>query len=73
MAQMVEALAPDPRITAIGLHIEGLPDVAAFARAAQIARELRKPVIALKTGRSEQGAKVAHEPHVIAGRRRHAL
>src|SRR5207249_8887257 len=30
-----------------------------FARAAERARELRKPVIALKTGRSEQGAKVA--------------
>ena len=39
---MVEALAADPRITAIGLHIEGLPDVAAFARAAAIARDQRK-------------------------------
>jgi len=59
MAQMVEAFAHDERITAIGLHIEGLTDVAAFARAAAIARDCRKPVIALKTGRSEQGAKVA--------------
>jgi acetate---CoA ligase (ADP-forming) len=59
MAQMLEALARDARITAIGLHIEGLKDVVAFARAAGIARQLRKPVIALKTGRSEQGARVA--------------
>ena len=59
MAQMLEALARDERITAIGLHIEGLTDVAAFARAAEVARKLKKPVIALKTGRSEQGAKVA--------------
>lgn len=59
MAQMLEALARDERITAIGLHIEGLPDVAAFARAAEVARKFKKPVIALKTGRSEQGAKVA--------------
>ena len=59
MAQMLEALAHDERITAIGLHIEGLTDVAAFARAAEVARKLKKPVIALKTGRSEQGAKVA--------------
>ncbi len=59
MARMVEALATDDRITAIGLHIEGLPDVTAFARAAMIAREYRKPIIALKTGRSVQGAKVA--------------
>jgi acetate---CoA ligase (ADP-forming) len=59
MARMLEALAEDPRVTAIGLHIEGLTDVAAFARAAATARALKKPVIALKTGRSEQGAKVA--------------
>lgn len=59
MARMLEALAADPRITAIGLHIEGLTDVSAFARAAAAARDARKPVIALKTGRSEQGAKVA--------------
>ena len=59
MAQMLEALARDERVTAIGLHIEGLTDVAAFARAAEVARRLKKPVIALKTGRSEQGAKVA--------------
>lgn len=58
MAQMLEALALDERITAIGLHIEGLKDIEAFARAAAIARDNRKPVIALKTGRSEQGAKV---------------
>ena len=59
MAEMVEALARDDRITAIGLHLEGLPDVQAFARAALTARQHRKPIIALKTGRSEQGAKVA--------------
>ncbi len=59
MAQMLETLAADARITAIGLHIEGLPDIASFARAAGVARASRKPVVALKTGRSEQGAKVA--------------
>ncbi|MBC8038702.1 MAG: acetate--CoA ligase family protein [Rhizobiales bacterium] len=59
VAQMLETLARDKRITAIGLHIEGLPDIPAFARAAAVAREFRKPVVALKTGRSAQGAKVA--------------
>jgi acyl-CoA synthetase (NDP forming) len=58
MAQMLQALAADERVTAIGLHIEGLKDIPAFARAAAFARARRKPVIALKTGRSEQGAKV---------------
>ena len=59
IAQMLAALSQDERITAIGLHIEGLKDIPAFANAAEIARHNRKPVIALKTGRSEQGAKVA--------------
>ncbi len=58
MSRMIEHLATDPRITAIGLHIEGLKDVAHFSRAALAARAARKPVVVLKTGRSEQGAKV---------------
>lgn len=59
MHDMVETLSADPRISAIGLHVEGLPDVAAFARAAAIARQRKVPIVVLKTGRSEQGAKVA--------------
>ncbi|NNF79682.1 MAG: acetate--CoA ligase family protein [Rhizobiales bacterium] len=57
MAELLSHLADDPRVSAIGLHIEGLQDVQAFALAAAKARHNRKPVIALKTGRSEQGAK----------------
>ena len=59
MHDMVETLSADPRISAIGLHVEGLPDVPAFARAAAIARKRQVPIVVLKTGRSEQGAKVA--------------
>ncbi|MFM8748290.1 MAG: acetate--CoA ligase family protein [Aestuariivirga sp.] len=59
MHDMVEALSADPRISAIGLHVEGLPDVPAFARAASLARRRKVPIVVLKTGRSEQGAKVA--------------
>jgi acetate---CoA ligase (ADP-forming) len=59
MHDMVETLSADPRISAIGLHVEGLPDVSAFARAAAIARKRKVPIVVLKTGRSEQGAKVA--------------
>ena len=58
MTRMLEALCTDDRITAIGLHIEGLTDIPAFAKAAELARHHKKPIIALKTGRSEQGAKV---------------
>ena len=59
MHDMVETLSADPRISAIGLHVEGLPNVAAFAKAAAIARQRKVPIVVLKTGRSEQGAKVA--------------
>ena len=51
--------SPATRASCHRPHIEGLTDVAAFARAAEVARKRKKPVIALKTGRSEQGAKVA--------------
>jgi len=53
------ALAADPRITGIGLHIEALTDSRAFAVAAGMAAERGIPVVALKTGSSEQGAAIA--------------
>jgi acyl-CoA synthetase (NDP forming) len=59
IAAAVDALAPDPRITAIGLHVEGLRDPTAFAAAAALAQAARKPVVVLKTGRSPQGARIA--------------
>ncbi len=59
MADMVEFLSADDRITAIGLHIEGLNDLPAFAIACEAARQRKKPIVVLKTGKSEQGAKVA--------------
>ncbi len=59
MAQMVEFLSADDRVTAIGLHIEGLNNLPAFAAACEAARQRKKPVVVLKTGKSEQGAKVA--------------
>ncbi len=55
----VEALADDPRVSAIGIHLEGVPDVGAFARAARAALAAGKPLVALKSGRSRQGARTA--------------
>lgn len=54
----IEALLEDPRVTAIGLHIEGLSDVAAFSRAAHKALQRGIPVIALKAGSSTIGARL---------------
>jgi acetate---CoA ligase (ADP-forming) len=59
MAALLDGLVDDQRVSAVGLHIEGLKDVPAFAAAAAKAFAARKPVVVLKTGRSEQGAKVA--------------
>src|SRR5215813_11466610 len=59
LADYVDALAEDPHVNAIGLYIEGLTDVPAFARAALKAVEKGKPIVAVKVGRSELGAKLA--------------
>jgi acetyl-CoA synthetase len=58
MPEIIEALLNDPRVTAIGLHIEGLDDVAAFSRAAVKAHARRVPLVALKSGSSDLGAQV---------------
>ncbi len=55
----VAALIEDPRLTAIGLYIEGLTDIPGFARAAARALEKGVPLVALKTGNSEIGARIA--------------
>jgi acyl-CoA synthetase (NDP forming) len=59
LADYVDALADDPQVNAIGLYIEGLNDVPAFARAALKAVERGKPIVAVKVGRSKLGAKLA--------------
>jgi len=58
-AELIDALLDEPKVTAIGLHLEGLRDVPAFARAAYKALEKGVPVIALKTGVSPIGAELA--------------
>ena len=58
-ADYVDALADDPKVTAIGLYLEGIKDVPAFSRAAAKALQCGKPLVALKAGNSELGAKFA--------------
>jgi acyl-CoA synthetase (NDP forming) len=57
--ECIEAIATDERVTAIGLHVEGLGDIGAFERAATTARAAGIPLVALKTGRSIKGAEIA--------------
>lgn len=62
MAEIATELLCDERVTALGLHIEGIDDLRAFENLAAQARELGKPIVALKVGTSEQAraATVSH-------------
>ena len=55
--EIVDALLDDERISAIGLHLEGVGDPAALARSAVTALRRQVPIVALKTGTSELGAR----------------
>lgn len=57
VAELVEAIVDDPRISAIGLHLEGVEDVARLSRAALAALRKRVPIVVLKSGSSELGAR----------------
>jgi acyl-CoA synthetase (NDP forming) len=56
LSAAVETLARDSRVTAIGLHIEGIDDAAAFADAVAVAHAKKIPIVVLKTGSSTAGA-----------------
>lgn len=62
LSEMALGLIEDTRVSCLGLHIEGFDSVAGFERLAARARELRKPIVAMKVGRSEQAraATVSH-------------
>ena len=56
LGEMIETLLDDDRVTAIGLHIEGLDDIERFSKSALRALDKGVPIVAIKTGRSEAGA-----------------
>ncbi|AZO20416.1 CoA-binding protein [Mesorhizobium sp. M1E.F.Ca.ET.045.02.1.1] len=62
LSEMALGLIEDERVTSLGLHIEAFDSVAGFEMLAARARELKKPIIAMKVGRSEQArqATVSH-------------
>jgi acetate---CoA ligase (ADP-forming) len=55
----VDVLVDDPNVTAIGLFLEGIRDIPAFSAACRKALSKRLPIVALRIGVSELGAKVA--------------
>jgi len=65
LAGLAQALLDDPRVTALGLYIEGVGDAPAFAAMAHRARGAGKPIVALKSGKTE-GARAAAASHTAA-------
>jgi acetate---CoA ligase (ADP-forming) len=55
----IDALLDDDRITTIGLFLEAVRDAHRFAEVAERARRQGVPIVALQTGRSEAGARIA--------------
>lgn len=62
LSEMALGLIEDSRVSALGLHIEGFDSVSGFELLAARARELKKPIVAMKAGRSEQAraATISH-------------
>lgn len=58
MAAMIEACLDDHRVTAIGLHMEGVGDPEALAAAMEKAHARGVPVVAVKSGKSAAGARL---------------
>ena len=59
MADYIDVVADDERVSAIVLYIEGLKDVRAFAAACAKAFDKNIPIVALKAGLSEAGRRIA--------------
>ncbi|WP_199252635.1 acetate--CoA ligase family protein [Chachezhania sediminis] len=59
VADFIHHMANDPDVKVIGCLIEGFKDGARFAAACRHAACMGKPVVGLKVGRSEYGAKAA--------------
>jgi acetyl-CoA synthetase len=56
--EYIDYLVTDKRVTAIGLHIEGIDHVHDFSIAAINALKAGIPIVAIKTGRSAKGASI---------------
>jgi acyl-CoA synthetase (NDP forming) len=59
LAEIGMALLEDDRVTALGLHIEGIASLPGFRAMAEAAHRAGKPVVALKVGASTQAQEAA--------------
>ena len=54
----IHTFAQQEKVTAIGLFLETMPDPRAFQEGVNLARELGKPIVAIKVGRSDVAQKM---------------
>ena len=68
-AQIALNLLDDPRVTAIGVHVEGFGDVSDWQALARKAAERGVPIVALKVGRSvaARSATISHTASLAGG------
>ncbi len=59
LSQMALNLLNNPRVSALGLHIEGFDSIAGMQEVAKRARFLKKPIVAMKMGRSQEAQQAA--------------
>ncbi len=71
LAEIGCALLRDPRVTCLGLHIEGISNIRKLEKLSKLSHELNKPIAALKVGQSEQAqlATVSHTASLTGSHR----
>ena len=69
LADLAGALLADPRVTALGLYIEGIDDAAALAALAERARAMGKGVVCIKSGKTAlaRAAAASHTASLAGG------
>ncbi|OYW54419.1 MAG: acyl-CoA synthetase, partial [Rhodobacterales bacterium 12-65-15] len=69
LAELTGALLDDPRVTAVGLYVEGIDDAPAFAALAERARAMGKGVVVIKSGKTESSrtAAASHTASLAGG------
>ena len=62
LAELAGAVLDDPRVTALGMYVEGIDDAAAFAALAERARAMGKGIAVIKSGKTELSRTAAARP-----------
>jgi acyl-CoA synthetase (NDP forming) len=69
LADLAGAVLDDPRVTALGMYVEGIDDAVAFADLAEKARAMGKGIVVIKSGKTElsRTAAASHTASLAGG------